>query len=241
MLHQLLVGPADRLRLLALKRQCTMLLVKSAILATTVILLTCCAPSCSQSVPPRPQPRQLFAAYIREGLGEVRTINECQPPSYGMVQNDSELTVLDNGEVEYRISTGILCNDSRPVLEPDTHFGFRWKERLPEKVFRCKLSDVELNKFKAFLERGDVVRAESFLSAAPAPAEYRFSIEHLTGAQNLEVTGFHFYPKVPQQVSGQQVSGLNAIICVARNLAQRASKTSEAPAWCHGVEPFASE
>lgn len=213
-----------------------MLLVKSAILAMTVILLTCCTLSCRQSVSPRPQPRQLFAAYIRDGLGEARTINECQPPSYGMVQNDSELTVLDNGEVEYRISTGILCNDSRPVLEPDTHFDFRWKERLPEKVFRYKLSDVELNKFKAFLERGDVVRTGSFFSAAPAPAHYKFIIGHVTRPQSLEVIGFNFQPKVPQRVSG-----LSAIICVARNLAQRATKTAEAPAWCHGIEPFASE
>jgi len=58
-------------------------------------------PSCHQSVPPHPQPRQLFAAYIREGLGEVRTTNECQPQPYGMAQNDTELTVLDNGEVGY--------------------------------------------------------------------------------------------------------------------------------------------
>jgi hypothetical protein len=231
----------DRLRFPALKRQCTMLLVKSAILATTVILLTCCAPSCSQSVPPRPQPRQLFAAYIREGLGEERTINECQPPSYGMVQNDSELTVPDNGDVEYRISTGILCDDSRPVVEPDTHFGFRWKERLPEKVFRCKLSEVELSKFKAFLERGDVVRVESFFSAAPAQAHYIFMIGHLARPQNIEVIGFNFYRNVPQRFSGQHVSGLSAIICVAKDLAQRASKTTETPAWCQGVEPFASE
>jgi hypothetical protein len=148
-----------------------MLLMKNAILVTTIILLTGCAPSCSQSVPPHPQSRQLFAPYIREGLGEERTINECKPRPYGMVQDDSELTVLDSGEVGYRISTGTLCNDSRPVVEPDTHFGFRWKERLPEKVFRYKLSDVELNKFTAFLERVEVVRQENFLSAAPAPAE----------------------------------------------------------------------
>jgi hypothetical protein len=216
-----------------------MVLVKAEILATTIILLTCCAPSCSRGAPPRPQPRQLFAAYIREGLGgAVRTINECQPRPYGLVQDDSELTVLDDGEVGYRISTGILCNDSRPVLEPDTHFGFRWKERLPEKVFRYKLSDVELNKFKAFLERGDIVRAESLFSEAPARAEYRFIIGHQALSQNIEVIGFNFYPKVPP---GQQVLGLSAIICVARNLAQRASTTVEAPSWCRGVEPFASE
>lgn len=98
-----------------------------------------------------------------------------------------------------------------------------------------------MNKFKAFLERGDVVRQGSFFSAAAAPAQYRFIIERPTGPQNIEVMGFHFHPNVPQQVSGQQVSGLSAIICVAKDLAQRASKTAEAPAWCHGVEPFASE
>jgi hypothetical protein len=157
------------------------------------------------------------------------------------VQEDSDLTVLANGEIEYQISTGILCNGSRPVLEPDSHFGFRWKERLPEKVFRYKLSDGELSKFKVFLERGDVVRLESFFSAAPAPAQYRFTIGHLTAPQDIEVLGFNFQPKIPQQFSGQPVLGLGAIICVARNLAQRASQTVEAPAWCHGVEPFASE
>ena len=224
-----------------MKRERTMLLVKRAILATTIVFVTCCAPACRQGGPPHPQPRQLFAGYIREGLGEVRAVNGCQPPSYGMVEDDSELTVLDTGEVEYRISTGILCNDSRPVLEPDAHLGFRWKERLPEKVFRYKLSDVELSKFKAFLERGDVGRLESFFSSAPAPAQYRFTIWHPTGPRDIEVIGFNFHPKVPQQFSEQPILGLGAIICVARNLAQRASKTVEAPAWCHGVEPFASE
>jgi len=213
-------------------------LVKSAILATTIILLTCCAPSCSRSAQPRPQPRQLFAAYIREGRGDVTIPNGCQPPSNGMMQNDSELTVQGNGEVEYRISTGILCNDFLAVLVPDPHFGFKWKERLPEKVFRYKLSDVELNRFKAFLERGDVVRVESLFSEAPAPAEYRFIIGHQALSQNIQVIGFNFYAKVPP---GQQVPGLSAIVCVARNLAQRASTTVEAPAWCHGVGPFASE
>lgn len=80
-----------------------------------------------------------------------------------------------------------------------------------------------MNKFKAFLERGDVVRQGSFFSAAAAPAQYRFIIERPTGPQNIEVMGFHFHPNVPQQVSGQQVSGLSAIICVAKDLAQRES------------------
>lgn len=213
--------------------------MKGAVLASA-ILATCCAQFCGRSASFQPQPRQLLAAYTREGFGRTRTIQECHPQSYGMVQDDSELTVSDDGEVTYRVSTGILCNDSRPVLEPDAHFGFRWKERLPEKVFRSKLSEAELNKFKAFLERGDVVGQQSFLSAAPAPAEYKFIIRHQTGPQTIEVIGFNFQPKLPQQVSGQSVSGLSAIICVAKILAHRMSNTVEAPAWCQAFDPFGS-
>jgi len=216
-----------------------MLLVKTAIVATALILANCYAPSCRRTAPPQLQPRQLFASYIREG-GQERTIHECQPRPYGMVQDDSELTVSDDGEVRYRVSTGILCDGTRPVLEPDAHFGSRWKERLPEKVFRSKLSETELKNFKNFLEREDVVKQGSFLSEAPAPAQYKFIIGHLTRPQTIEVMGFNFYP-TPQQVSGQRVSGLGAIVCVARNLAHRTSQTAEVPAWCQGVEPFGSK
>jgi len=102
--------------------------VKSVILGTAIVLAICYAPSCRRSASPQPQPKQLFAAYIREGLGQARFINECQPRTYGMVQDDSELTVTDEGEVKYRRSTGILCQDFRPVLEPDAHFVLAQRE-----------------------------------------------------------------------------------------------------------------
>ena len=175
------------------------------------------------------------------GFGQERTINECQPKPSGMVQDDSELTVSDDGKVGYRISTGILCDGARPALEPDAHFGFRWKQRLPERVVRYKLSETELNKFKAILEREDVVRLHSFLSAAPASAEYRFTIWHSDRPTDIEVVGFDSYPGLPPQVSGQDVSGLTAIVCVARALAHNASKTVEVPRWCKGNEPFDSK
>jgi len=90
-----------------------MLLVKRAIVAIAITVGTWCAASCHHGDAPKPDPRQLLAAYIREGFGQARTINECQPQPYGIVQDDSDL--LDNGEIGYRISTGILCGDSRPA------------------------------------------------------------------------------------------------------------------------------
>lgn len=220
--------------------QRTLTLVKGTVLATTILAI-CWAQSCRRGAFSQPQPRELFAAYIREGLGQTRMINECQPRQYGLVEDDSELTVLDDGEIKYRVSTGILCNGSRPIIEPDAHFGSRWKDRLPEKGFRSKLSRDELDKLKTFLEREDVLRQESFLSAAPAPAEYRFIIARQTGIQNIEVIGFAFRGKSEEKMSGQNVSGVSAIICLAKTLAHRTSNSAEGPAWCQGFEPFGSK
>jgi hypothetical protein len=175
------------------------------------------------------QARPLFTQHERQAQAAARPNPRCRPEPYETPITYSEVTVFDNHEVVYRVSTAVPCLGE--VGDPP--FARRWAPGGTAAVFRYKLSAAELDQFKTFLERPDVQGLQSFMNAGPGVGDFKIAVARPRGIQTIEV--FSLSPDHFQLVKDPSLIHL---ICKAKEMARVAARSGELPEWCRNARPL---
>jgi hypothetical protein len=177
-----------------------------------------------------PQARPLFTQHERQHVA-ARPNARCRPEPYETPITYSEVTVFDSREVVYRTSTEVPCLGQQ-VGEPP--LALRWE--VPNgtaAVFRYRLSALEFEQFKAFLDRADVQGIHSFMNAGPGVGDFKVAITRPTGTQNIEVVSLS-----PNHFQLVDAPSLIHVICQAKEMARIAAGSGELPEWCKNARPL---
>src|SRR5712692_4803028 len=117
-----------------------------------------------------PQDQSLLTQQERQSHSAARPNPLCKPSPYETPITYSELTVFDSREVVYQISTVVPCLGQ--VVDPP--WGFRWDAPDGTKaVFRYRLSLLEFEQLKTFLDRADIKGIDSFMNAGPGVGDFK--------------------------------------------------------------------
>jgi len=169
-----------------------------------------------------PAPRQIFEVDSARQRPLVITYNPSNPPA---ILPDSRLTVLDDGEILYRVSTWKICSHKDGKNCPDlSSWGYRWDDS-DEQVFHGKLDAPQLEHLRALLNRDDAKRLGGYANAGPAVGDFRVSINRADGERSVGVVvGF--------QPLWNLSPPLTDLICEAKVIAQGVAATESLPDWC---------
>jgi len=177
-----------------------------------------------------PQDRPLFTQQERQSHAAARPNPHCSPEPYETPLTYSELTVFYSREVVYRISKVAPCLGQ--IADPP--WRLRWD--LPggsNAVFRFRLSAMEFEQLKGFLDRPDIRGIDSFLNAGPGVGDFKIAIARPSGTQNIEVLSL-----MPNHFQLVKDPSLIHLVCKAKDLARVSSKSAEIPDWCSNVPPL---
>jgi len=112
------------------------------------------------------------------------------PSSRPAVPPDSRLTVFDDGEIRYRVSTWKICpKDAKDCPDPSSWI-YRWDDA-HEQVFQGQLDAAELNHLRTLLDRDDVKRTGGYANAGPTVGDFRISIHRGNNRHWIVVFGFN--------------------------------------------------
>jgi hypothetical protein len=139
----------------------------------------------------------------------------------------SELTVLDDGKVRYRVASGCFGR-----LDWD------WKSKCPgsansEKIFQYSLSPTQLSELKTLLDRQEVKEISDFMNAAPIFDDFDIEIPRQERSQHIHVLAF-----MPNHIELRQHPALVHVICKAKGIERAASNAVETPSWCKNIPPL---
>jgi hypothetical protein len=139
----------------------------------------------------------------------------------------SELTVLDDGKVRYRVASGCFGR-----LDWD------WKSKCPGsassgKVFQYHLPPIQLSELKTLLDRQEVKEISDFMNAAPIFDDFDIEIPRQERSQRLNVLAF-----MPNHIELRQHPALVYVICKAKDIERAASNEGETPSWCKNLPPL---
>ena len=177
-----------------------------------------------------PQDQPLLTQHERQSHSAARPNPRCKPSPYETPITYSELTVFDSREVVYQISTVVPCLG----LVVDPPWGLRWDAPDGTKaVFRYRLSVLEFEQLKTFLDRADVKGIDSFMNAGPGVGDFKIAIARPSGTQNIEVLSL--MPNHDQLVKNP---ALIHLVCKAKDMARISSKSGELPDWCRNARPL---
>jgi len=177
-----------------------------------------------------PQARPLFTQQERQSHADARPNPLCKPEPYETPISYSELTVFDNREIVYQISTVTPCLGQ--VADPP--LAHRWEApNGTAAVFRSTLSAPEFEQFTIFLDRADVRAVRSFMNAGPGVGDFRVAIARSGGTQSIEVLSLS-----PNHVQLVADPSLVHLICKAKEMARMASHSGELPEWCRNARPL---
>jgi hypothetical protein len=146
------------------------------------------------------------------------------PSSRPALPPDSRLTVFDDGEIKYRVSTWKICSkdDGKNCLGPALWF-YRWDDT-HERVFQGKLDAAELDHLRTLLNSDDVKHTAGYANAGPSVGDFRISIHRGDRQQWIVVVGFN--PGYGWQPP------LTDLICEAKVIAQSVPAPESLPDWC---------
>jgi hypothetical protein len=185
---------------------------------------SCQRPPSSPSSEP-PVPRQIFEVDSARQRPLVIIYNPSTPQA---IPPDSRLTIFDDGEIQYRVSTWQLCSSEDAKNCPDPSWPFRWDDS-QEHVLQGKVDVSELDHLKKLLDRDDVKRIEGYDNAGPTVGDFRISINRANRRQLIVVVGFN--PRY-----GWENPALTDLICTAKVIAN-ISKSDALPSWCNTHPP----
>jgi hypothetical protein len=179
-----------------------------------------------------PQARPLFTQHERQSQMAAHPNPACKPEPYETpIITYSEITVFDSREVVYRISTEVPC---RGPQVGDPPLARRWEAPSgTAAVFRYRLSTLEFEQFKAFLERADVQSIHSFMNAGPGVGDFKVAIARSAGTQNIDVVSLS-----PDHFQLVNDPALIHVVCKAKEIGRMASSSGELPDWCRNVRPL---
>jgi hypothetical protein len=178
-----------------------------------------------------PQARPLFTQHERQSRAAARPNPLCRPEPYETPITYSQVTVFDSGEVVYQISNEVHCLRQQ-VGDPP--LALRWEAPGgTAAVFRYRLSALEFQRFKAFLDRADVQGIHSFMNAGPGVGDFKVAIARPAGTQNIDVVSLS-----PNHFQLVNDPALIHVICKAKEMARISSNSGELPDWCRNVRPL---
>jgi hypothetical protein len=134
----------------------------------------------------------------------------------------SILTVLDDGNVEYRVVSD--CFDRSRWSCPPSAL---------EKVFHYALTTQQFAEFRNLLERQEIREVADFLNAAPISNDYDIEIPRPEGVQRVQILAW-----MPNHLELEQHPALIYLVCKAKEIEHRASGTQEMPDWCKALPPL---
>jgi len=194
-------------------------------LAVGLLLLaqvSCQRPPSSAS-PKSAVPREIFEVDSARQRPLVIVYN---PNSRPAMPPDSRLTVFDDGEIQYRVSTWKICSkdDGKNCSDPFLSLWFYKWDDAHERVFQGKLDAAELDHLRTLLNSDDVKRTEGYANAGPTVGDFRISIHRGDRQQWIVVVGFNpGYGWAPR---------LTDVICEAKVIAQSVPAPEYLPDWC---------
>jgi len=178
-----------------------------------------------------PQARPLFTQHERQSHAAARPNPRCKPEPYETAITYSEVTVFDSREVVYQISTEVSCLGQQ-IGDPP--LALRWAAPGGgAAVFRYRLSELEFEQFKVFLDRADVQAIQSFMNAGPGVGDFKVAIARPDGTQNIDVVSLS-----PNHFQLINDPALVHVICKAKEIARMSSSSGELPDWCKNVRPL---
>lgn len=185
------------------------------------------SPSPASTKPPVPR-EMLEVDSARQRPPFIQANNTNSRPA---IPPDSQLIVLDDGEIQYRVSTWTICSNEDAKKCPDiSSWPFRWDDS-HEQVFQGKLDAPELNHLRTLLDRNDIRRLEGYDNAGPTVGNFKISINRANDQQALIVFGFQ------PAYDWAQNRPLIDLICEAKTIAQHVSKSDALPPWCNTHPP----
>ncbi len=139
----------------------------------------------------------------------------------------SELIVLDDGTVRYRVASGCFSRSD-----------WDWKSKCPDSaspgmVFQYKLPLTQLFDLQTLLDRQEVKDISDFMNAAPIFNDFDIEIPREERSQHIRVIAF-----MPNHIEFQQHSSLIHVVCIAKGIEATASKAPESPDWCKNIPPL---
>lgn len=147
----------------------------------------------------------------------------------------SELTVFEDGKVEYRREDG-CSNTVNPAELQKSHIvaeDWNWRETCPtsaEKHFEYSLGPAELSSVKELLDQNAVKQFRDFYSATAGSGNYSIEIPRRASTQRIPVMGF-----MPPAL--RERPALTYLICKAKEISQKTTK-EPLPSWCSGLPPL---
>jgi hypothetical protein len=168
-----------------------------------------------------PLPRPIFEVDSARQRPLVIVYNPSGQPA---LPPDSRLTVFEDGEIQYRISTWKICSkdDGKNCPYPSPWI-YRWDDS-HERVFQGKLDATELDHLRTLLDRDDVKRTAGYANAGPSVGDFRILIHRGNNQQWIVVVGFNpGYGWAPP---------LTDVICEAKVIAQSLPASESLPDWC---------
>ena len=152
----------------------------------------------------------------------------------------SELTVFDDGKVEFRFAPGCV-NRFNLAEMPKSHVSvesWNWRENCPgseriEKTFDYTLKPAELARLKQLLGRDEVKQLrDCFCNAAAGIGDYDIEIPRTDSTQKIPVLGF-----MPEHYELREHPEITYLICEARTIRQGALH-DQLPNWCENLPPL---
>jgi hypothetical protein len=155
-------------------------------------------------------------------------------PSPDSTAGMSELTIFDDGRVEYRLTPG--CTNNRDPSEAqkwrETAENWNWRETCPgsqrrEESFDYSLKTSEFAQLKELLSREDVKGwRDCFCNAAMGLGDYNIEIARQDSTQRIPIVGF-----MPQHIELRENPALTRLVCEARIISAQVAKQPPPP-WC---------
>jgi hypothetical protein len=172
-------------------------------------------------------------ASIQELIADFHTIFRVRIEDSG---STSELTVLDDGKVQYRLAPG--CSKRSSAVRTRSQVAsesWNWRETCPgsqlsEKLYEYALAPEDLSQLKGLLDREEVKQVRGcFCNAAPIFGDYAIEIPRSDSTQKLAVVAF-----MPQHIELREHPALTYLVCMARKIEQQVSLEAT-PAWCENL------
>jgi hypothetical protein len=146
----------------------------------------------------------------------------------------SELTIFDDGEVEYRFAPGCISHSNPTEVQKwhEAAVNWNWRETCPgsqgaEMSFDYSLKPTQLSELQGLLNREDVKQWQGcFCNASLGLGDYTIEIPRQELTQQIFVVGF-----MAQHISLRENPTLTDLICEAKMISHHNSNQA-LPSWC---------
>ena len=152
----------------------------------------------------------------------------------------SELTVFDDGQIEYRYAPGCV-HDTEAAELPTSHIAaqsWNWRATCPgsqaaEKIVTFTLKPDDLAQLEQLLDRKEVKDVQGyFCNATSGVGDFDIEIPRGDSTQEIPVFGL-----MPEHFELREHPAITYLLCRAKLISQQATNLA-LPAWCSDLPPL---